>query len=195
MAHVKVRTTALALLLPGCATNWYTAPATSPTANFRVVALNSEPYFAWTRYVSETCSRDSPNFPVIGADAKADAEKLDMPGYSGPRGDRFERRIKAGVPFAFTASTLRRVGITEAALTGGSYAGKEYQRQQAWSCNLRVEFVPSAGVNYEATYDFERGRCDLRIEELIASGGAITRRPVPLKVEPAKCGTATVGSG
>ncbi len=155
----------------------------------RFVALNSQGYYAWTREVTKVCSRESPNFPVLGGDAKGgDAENLNMPNYGGPKTDRFERRVKAGEPFAFTVSTLRRVDAVDVMLVG-STAGQDVVRKQAWACNIRVEFVPAAGANYEIEYDFAPGKCDLAVNEL-AGAGVTAKKPIEVSKSPATCALA-----
>jgi hypothetical protein len=182
----------LCILLSACGT-MYSAPTSGPQAKLRVVAKSADGYFALTRDITQTCSRDSPNFPMIGGDSKADPELLGMPGSSAPGGDKFERRITANAPLALTASTLYRVGFGQV-LAMATVIGQAHYQATAWTCNVKVEFTPSEGAQYEMTYDFAPGKCDVHLDTLEMSGEAVTRTAVPIKTSPASCGTVVKGS-
>lgn len=180
------------VLLTGCGT-MYSAPTSGPQAKLRVVAKNAEGYYALTRDVTHTCSRDSPNFPMIGGDSKADPELLGIPESSGPSGDKFERRIAANAPIALTASTMYRVGFGQV-LAMATVIGQAHYQANAWACSVKVEFTPSEGAQYEMTYDFAPGKCDVHLESLEVAGAVVSRKTVPIKTSSADCGTVLKGS-
>lgn len=177
----------LSVLLVACATP-YTPPASGPRAQLRVIAQNADGYFAATRDVTQTCSRNSPSFPMLGGDSKPDAERLGMPGEVGPRADRFERRIAANQPLRLTASTLYRASFSDGLKSGTAVGQMQYQAR-AWACNVKIEFTPVDGAQYEMRYDFGPDRCDVHVDALGLSEGRVTRSPVPVATSPATCAT------
>ena len=159
----------LAFSLTACATNWYVPPP-GPTASIQAVANPASPFYVWTRDITNVCSRDSPNFPVLGPVPKADAKA--EPRAVGPfvlEPYKFAGRIQAGAP----------VRLSVGALSSGS-SGVELI---SYSCNFRITFTPRENATYELRYDFFVDRCFASVAELTVESGVSLRTPVAAKIE------------
>lgn len=180
----------LVTLLAACAASFYSPPIDGPTARIRVVANAPDTYFAWTRDTTAICSRESPNFPTIGGDSKADLQRTGIPGYVEAKGDRFERRIRAGVPISLGITAIANLGIAgTVALIFPPNRGQTHQG--TWSCKVRASFTPREGASYELAYNFSQGSCNLSLAEVTEENGALVKIATPISVEPLTC--ATIG--
>lgn len=160
---------ALAASLTACATNWY-VPPTGPTANLQAVANPASPFYVWTRDITRVCSRDSPNFPVLGPVPKADVKA--EPRVVGPfqlEPYKFVGRIQAGAPVRLSVGAL-----------SSSSAGIE---TVSYSCNFRITFTPRENATYELRYDFFVDRCSVSVAELALESGVSVKTPVAAKIE------------
>jgi hypothetical protein len=159
---------ATCVLLTACAANWYAPPAGGATATLRVTSSPTSPFFIWTREITTTCSRDSPNFPVLGPTSK--------PGQFGnftAAQNRFEGPILAG--------TQVRLGVM-----GSTTASANPVTQEALACNYNIAFTPQPGARYDLRFDFTTARCDVALTERRHLNGTESSVPVAAEVERVK---------
>lgn len=170
------------LTLSGCGT-MYAPPVSGPTAKLRVVTLNSNFYYTWNRDASITCSRDSPNFQMLGGDSNA---KNSAAGFSDQveiKNDSFESVIKAETPLRLWQNTMRAMSVGEAILSQTNVISYAYTKSMMWNCNVVTEFTPNVGKNYELISDFAPGRCKITVNEVdVASDGKVIKTAIPALV-------------
>jgi hypothetical protein len=169
----------LFLLLPACGT-LYNSPVTGPLAKLRVIANNSEGYFVFTRDTTNVCSRSSPNFPMLGGMRNPDLTTISMPNESKLSYDRFERVIPAKNQIKIYASSMRKVGFSEAMFVMNP-VGAENIRNKAWACNVLYKFTPEEGRSYEVHYEFSPEKCAVSVEDISSIDGNLVRKIVPFE--------------